>query len=190
MPNVIIFEQVLRPDAWKPLLLKGVIFLILGLFCLVFPWATLNLGAYLIAILLLFVSVAALFSGFAAFGEPKSTWWMILLGIIGICAALFSFINPEFMILVATVFIGIIALISGVTDVIFAFGKGLSGGQRILMILLGIIGVIMGITFLVFPSLGAEVLIYVLGILLILGAVFSFIQGYLYKKEFAELLEE
>jgi uncharacterized membrane protein HdeD (DUF308 family) len=190
MPTVVVFEQVLRPDAWKPLFLKGIVFLILGIFCLVFPWATLNLGAYLLAVLLLFVSVAALFSGFAAFGEPKSTWWMILLGILGIVAALFCFVNPDFMILIGAVFIGIIALISGITDIIFAFGRGLSGGQRALMILLGILGIIIGLAFLIFPETGAAAFIYVLGILLILGAVLSFIQGYLYKKEFAELAEE
>lgn len=190
MPNVVIFEQVLRPDAWKPLILKGIIFFILGLFCLIFPWATLNLGAYLIAILLLFVSIAALFSGFAAFGEPKSTWWMILLGIIGVVVALFCFVNPNFMIVLATVFIGIIALISGITDVIFAFGRGLSGWMRILMILVGILGIIIGLVFLIFPSMGAEVLIYVVGILLVLGGVFSLIEGYLYKKDYAKLAEE
>lgn len=189
MPNVIIFEQTLRPEAWKGLFLKGIIFLILGIFCLVFPFATLNLGAYLVAFLLLFVSIAALFSGFAAFGEPKSTWWVVLLGILGIILALVCFVMPDVMILIATVVIGIIALISGITDIIFAFGKGLSGGQRVIMILLGIIGVIVGVAFLVFPGIGAEVLVYVLGILLILGGIFSIIQGYLYKKEFAELSE-
>ncbi len=189
MPNIVIIEQTLRPDAWKTLLLKGIIFLILGVFCLVFPFATLNVGVYLIAILLLFVSIAALFSGFAAFGEPKTTWWMILLGIIGILIALISFVSPEVMVLLATVFVGIIALISGITDVILAFGGGLSAWQRILMILLGIIGIIIGLMFLVFPDEGAYVLALVLGILLIIGGIISLIQGYLYRKEFAEIVE-
>lgn len=189
MPNIVIIEQALPRDAWKTLLLKGIILLILGCFCLAFPFATLNAGVYLIAILLLFVSIAALFSGFAAFGEPKTTWWTILLGIIGIIIALISFISPEVMILLATVFVGIIALISGITDIILAFGGGLSAGQRILMILLGIIGIIIGIMFLVFPNEGAHVLALVLGILLILGGIISLIQGYLYRKDFAEIVE-
>ena len=189
MPNIVIIEQTLPQDAWKTLLLKGIIFLILGCFCLAFPLATLNVGVYLIAILLLFVSIAALFSGFAAFGEPKTTWWMIILGIIGIIIALLSFVSPEVMVLLATVFVGIIALISGITDIILAFGGGLSAGQRVLMALLGIIGVIIGLMFLIFPNEGAYVLALVLGILFILSGVITLIQGYLYRKEFAEIVE-
>ncbi|MCZ0860851.1 MAG: DUF308 domain-containing protein [Methanocorpusculum sp.] len=189
MNNIVILEQTLLPDAWKPLLLKGIVLLVLGIFCLAFPFAALNVGAYLIAVLLLFVSIAALFSGFAAFGEPKATWWMILLGIIGIIIALASFIHPEGMIWIATVFIGIVALLSGVTDVISAFSRGLSAGQRILMLILGIIGIIIGLFFLLFPEEGAPVLTLVLGILLAIAGIVSLIQGYVYKKEFATLVE-
>ena len=115
MTNIVVIEQTL--------LLKGIILLVLGIFCLAFPFAALNLSAYLIGIFLLIVSISALFSGFSAFGEPKATWWMVLLGIIGIVIALASFIYPEAMIAIATVFIGIVALISGITDIIFAFSR-------------------------------------------------------------------
>lgn len=162
----------------------------LGIFCLAFPFAALNVGAYIIAILLLFVSIAALFSGFSAFGEPKATWWMILLGIIGIIVALASFVHPEGMIWIATVFIGIVALISGITDIILGFGGGLSFGQRILILILGIIAIIIGLVFLFFPTESAPVLTLVLGILLAISGVVSFIQGYLYKKEFAAITGE
>ncbi|MDV0444254.1 HdeD family acid-resistance protein [Methanorbis rubei] len=187
MTNIVVIEETLLPGAWKTLLLKGIVLLVLGIFCLAFPFAALNVSAYVIAILLLFVSVAALFSGFSAFGEPKATWWMILLGIIGIVISLISFVSPDTMIWIATVFIGIIALISGVTDVIFAFSRGLSWGQRILMLILGIIGIIIGLFFLLFPTEGAPVLALVLGILLVIAGIVSFVQAYLYKKEYAEL---
>ncbi|MDU9376389.1 hypothetical protein McpSp1_10030 [Methanocorpusculaceae archaeon Sp1] len=187
MTNIVVIEETLLPGAWKTLLLKGIVLLVLGIFCLVFPFAALNVSAYIIAILLLFISIAALFSGFSAFGEPKATWWMILLGIIGIVIALISFVSPDTMIWIATVFIGIIALISGVTDVIFAFSRGLSWGQRILMLILGIIGIIIGLFFLLFPTEGAPVLALVLGILLVIAGIVSFVQAYLYKKEYAEL---
>ena len=189
MNNIVILEQTLLPDAWKTLLLKGIVLLVLGIFCLVFPFAALNVGAYVIAILLLFVSIAALFSGFAAFGEPKTTWWMVLLGIIGIIIALASFVQPEGMIWIATVFIGVVALLSGVTDVISAFSRGLSAGQRVLMLILGIIGIIVGMFFLLFPEEGAPILTLVLGILLAIAGVVSLIQGYVYKKEYPHLVE-
>ena len=189
MNNIVILEQTLLPDAWKTLLLKGIVLLVLGIFCLAFPFAALNVGAYVIAILLLFVSMAALFAGFAAFGEPKTTWLMVLLGIIGSIIALASFVQPEGMIWIATVFLGVVALLSGVTDVISAFSRGMSAGQRVLMLILGIIGIIIGMFFLLFPEEGAPILTLVLGILLAIAGVVSLIQGYVYKKEYPHLVE-
>ena len=55
MTSVVIIEQELRPNAWKIQILKAVIFVLFGVFCLVFPFATLNLGAYLVAFFLVFV---------------------------------------------------------------------------------------------------------------------------------------
>ncbi|HKM42127.1 MAG TPA: DUF308 domain-containing protein [Methanocorpusculum sp.] len=183
MTTVVVMEQVLNPNAWKYQILKAVIFVLLGVFCLVFPFATMNLGAYLIAFILLFVSIAALFSGFAAFGEPKSTWWMILLGIIGIIVAIVSFVNPAFMITFGTIIVGVIALLSGLTDVIVAFGHGLSAGVRVLTFIVGLLGFLVGFLFLFHPVLGAEVLVLFLGIFLIVGGIAALIEGILFKKE-------
>jgi len=184
MTSVVVIEQELTPNAWKFQILKAIIFALFGIFFLVFPFATLNLGAYLIAFFLLFISIAALFSGFAAFGEPKTTWWMIVLGIIGIVIAIISFINPAFMIAFGTICVGIIALISGLTDLILAFSHGLSAGIRILTFILGLLGIAIGLIFLINPLLGADVLVIVLGIFLILGGIVALIEGILYKKEF------
>lgn len=189
MTNMVIIEQTLLPGAWKSLLLKGMILLILGIFCLAFPFTALNVGAYLIATLLLFVSIAALFSGFSAFGEPRAAWWMILLSIIGIIIALVSFVYPEGMIWIAAVFIGIVALIGGITDLISAFSRGLSTGQKVFMLILGCIGIIIGLFFLFFPEEGAPIITLVLGILLAIGGVVSLIQAYFYKKDFGHLSE-
>ncbi|HJK18476.1 MAG TPA: DUF308 domain-containing protein, partial [Methanocorpusculum sp.] len=96
---------------------------------------------------------------------------------------------PEGMIWIATVFIGVVALLSGVTDVISAFSRGMSAGQRVLMLILGIIGIIIGMFFRLFPEEGAPILSLVLGILLAIAGVVSLIQGYVYKKEYPHLVE-
>ncbi|HJJ30116.1 MAG TPA: DUF308 domain-containing protein [Methanocorpusculum sp.] len=182
MTSVILIEQKLDVNSWKFQILKALIFVLFGVFCLVFPFATLNLGAYLVAFFLIFVSIAALFSGFAAFGEPKTTWWVIVLGIIGIIVAIYSFVNPEFMITFGTIFVGIIALLSGLTDMILAFSKGLSAGIRVMTFILGVLGIVVGLIFLLHPGMGAEILVLLLGIFLILGGVVAFIEGVMLKK--------
>ncbi|MEA5037645.1 hypothetical protein SDC9_35848 [bioreactor metagenome] len=187
MTSVVIIEQELNPNAWKFQILKAVIFVLFGVFCLVFPFSTLNLGAYLVAFFLLFVSIAALFSGFAAFGEPKTTWWMIVLGIIGIIIAGYSFLNPAFMITFGTICVGIIALLSGLTDIILAFSQGLSAGIRVLTFILGVLGLLVGLVFLLQPGMGAEVLIVLLGIFLIAGGIVALIEGFMFKKFMSEV---
>lgn len=187
MTSVILIEQELNPNAWKFQILKAVIFVLFGIFCIVFPFSSLNLGAYLVAFLLLFVSIAALFSGFAAFGEPKTTWWMIVLGIIGIIIAAYSFLNPAFMITFGTICVGIIALLSGLTDIILAFGKGLSAGIRILTFILGVLTLLIGLIFLLQPGIGAELLVLLVGIFLIFGGVVALIEGIMFKKFISEV---
>jgi len=187
MVSIVMIEQELNPNAWKFQLLKAVIFVLFGIFCLVFPFASLNLGAYLVAFVLLFVSIAALFSGFAAFGEPKTTWWMIVLGIIGIIIAIYSFLNPAFMITFGTIFVGIIALLSGLTDIILAFSKGLSAGIRVLTFILGVLSLLIGLIFLLQPGVGADLLVMLVGIFLILGGIVALIEGFMFKKFIAEV---
>lgn len=183
MAGFIVVEQSTDAGAWKFMLLKAVIFAVLGIFCLVFPFATLNLSAYLLAFFLLIISIAALFSGFAAFGYFKKNWVMIILGVIGIALSIYSFVNPDFMVRFATIVIGIIALVSGLSDIVMAFGQGLSAGLRVMTFILGLVTVIIGLVFLIMPGLGAEVLVLVIGIGLLLNAVISLIEGFMFKKE-------
>ncbi len=187
MTSVILIEQELNPNAWKFQILKVVIFVLFGIFCLVFPFSSINLGAYLVAFILLFVSIAALFSRFAAFGEPKTTWWMIVLGIIGIIIASYSFLNPAFMITFGTICVGIIALLSVLTDIILAFGKGLSAGIRILTFILGVLTLLIGLIFLLKPGISAELLVLLVGIFLIIGGILALIEGIMFKKFMSEV---
>ena len=144
MTSVVVIEQELTPNAWKFQILKAIIFALFGIFFLVFPFATLNLGAYLISFFLLFISIAALFSGFAAFGEPKTTWWMIVLGIIGIIIAIISFINPTFMVAFSMICVGSSHFISVLTDVILASVTGFLPGSGFLTFILGLLGIAIG----------------------------------------------
>jgi uncharacterized membrane protein HdeD (DUF308 family) len=187
MASFVVVEDSISTGAWKFMILKAVILAVLGIFCLVFPFATMNLSAYLLAFFLLIVSIVALFSGFAAFGYFKRNWLMVILGIIGIALAIYSFINPQFMVAFATIFIGIIALLSGLSDIILAFGKGLSTGIRILTFILGLVSVAVGIFFLVNPGIGAGILVIVIGVALLINAVISLVEGIIFKKDLKKL---
>ncbi|MDO5846323.1 MAG: DUF308 domain-containing protein [Methanocorpusculum sp.] len=181
MAGFVVIEETGYEGAWKFMILKAVIFAVLGIFCLAFPFAALNLSAYLLAFFLLIISVAALFSGFSAFGYFRKNWAMIILGVIGIALSIYSFVNPDFMVKFAAIVIGIIALVSGFSDIVMAFGQGLSAGIRVLTFVLGLITAVIGLVFLISPGLGAGVLVVVLGAGLVAGAVLSLIEGLMFR---------
>ena len=157
--------------------------------CLAFPFAALNLSAYLLAFFLLVISIALIFSGFSAFGFFKRNWLVVILGIIGICLAIYSFISPAFMASFAAIIIGLMAIIAGIADIVLAFGHDISLGMRILTILLGIVEGAVGIIFLINPGLGAEALVLILGIGLIVNAVLSLAEAYVVKKDLSSSAE-
>lgn len=183
MDSFVIFEDSAADGIWKAMIIKAIIFVVLGIFCLAFPFAALNLSAYLLAFFLLIISIVVIFSGFSAFGFFKRNWLMVVLGILGIGLAIYAFINPVFMTSFAAIIVGVIALIAGIADIILAFGHDISFGMRILTILLGIVEGAVGIIFLVNPGLGAGTLVLVLGIGLIVNAVLSLAEAYVVKKD-------
>lgn len=189
MDSFVIFEDAPSDGVWKAMIIKAIIFVVLGIFCLAFPFAALNLSAYLLAFFLLVISIALIFSGFSAFGFFKRNWLVVILGIIGICLAIYSFISPAFMASFAAIIIGLMAIIAGIADIVLAFGHDISFGMRILTILLGIVEGAVGIIFLINPGLGAEALVLILGIGLIVNAVLSLAEAYVVKKDLSSSAE-
>lgn len=187
MNSFAVFSQAPADGVWKALIVKAIIFVVLGIFCLAFPFAVMNLSAYLFGFFLLIVSVALIFSGFSAFGFFKRNWLLVILGGIGIALAVYAFINPAFMLSFATILVGILAIIAAVADIVLAFGHDVSLGMRILTILLGLVEGAVGVIFLINPGLGAEVLVLVLGAGLIVNAVLSLVESYVVKKDLKEL---
>ena len=89
----------------------------------------------------------------------------------------------------AAIIIGLMAIIAGIADIVLAFGHDISLGMRILTILLGIVEGAVGIIFLINPGLGAEALVLILGIGLIVNAVLSLAEAYVVKKDLSSSAE-
>ena len=53
MDSFVIFEDAPSDGVWKAMIIKAIIFVVLGIFCLAFPFAALNLSAYLLAFFLI-----------------------------------------------------------------------------------------------------------------------------------------
>jgi uncharacterized membrane protein HdeD (DUF308 family) len=70
------------------------------------------------------------------------------------------------------------ALISGIADIAHAFMSGLSGGQRVWLVVIGLLGIALGIVFFVHPVTGIIALLWLAGLYLIVLGVLRIFAGF------------
>lgn len=72
-------------------------------------------------------------------------WWLVLLfGLISIGLGVIALLQPEGSVEVVAILLAIWLIVSGLFSIIRAFGHGLSGGLRALLIITGVISMILG----------------------------------------------
>lgn len=92
-------------------------------------------------------------------------WWLVLaLGLVSIAVGVVVFLHPFEAVRVAAVIFGIWLLVSGLFQLVQAFGPGLDTVTRVLAAVAGVIGIILGI--ICFESVGErlELLVLFIGI--------------------------
>ena len=73
-------------------------------------------------------------------------WWLVLLfGLISIGLGVIALLQPEGSVEVVAILLAIWLIVSGLFSIIRAFGHGLSGGLRALLIITGVISMILGL---------------------------------------------
>ena len=78
--------------------------------------------------------------------EVGRNWWLLLvLGIISIIIGIAMIMNPLGSTYVLAILLAIYLLISGIVSVVRAFGKGLPGGYRALLVIGGVAGILLGL---------------------------------------------
>jgi uncharacterized membrane protein HdeD (DUF308 family) len=147
---------------WWLVLLRGIAAIIFGVLAFAWPGITLLTliifyGAY--ALIDGIFAIAAAFRG----GAAQSRWWLILIGILGIAAGLFTFMWPGLTALVLAIFIGIWSLIHGIFEIVGAIKIRKEIDNEWWLILSGALSVLFGLVMLVRPGAGALALIWVIG---------------------------
>ena len=150
---------------WWLVLLEGIAAVILGLFLLTSPGATLFV---LIQVLGIFWLVGGLFRIISIFLDNSLWGWKLVGGALGILAGIVVLQHPLWSsVLVPAIYViilGIQALILGGVNLVMAFrGEGWGIG------ILGALSIVFGLILLFNPWIGVAVLPYVLGALGIVG---------------------
>ncbi len=158
--------------AWKLLLLRGVIGIVLGIILVAWPQAT-------IVVLMVLVGIWALIDGIGlaaqVFAKGAGTGQRVLFGVMALVAlvvAMVAIFNPDKAASVITWLVGIWLLVRGLFELVGAFSSTVAT-PRWLLVLGALLDLVLGWLFVTHPGQSAKGIAVVIGILAIAwGVVF------------------
>ncbi|MGH9869058.1 MAG: HdeD family acid-resistance protein [Candidatus Polarisedimenticolia bacterium] len=148
-------------DNWSWILLRGMAAILFGILALSWPQIT------LFALILLFgVYVAAdgIFALVAAMRGHTITprWWLAVVGVLGIGAAVVTFAWPGLTALALIIFIGVWALVRGITEIAGAIALRKEIENEWWLILDGALSVAFGLIAIFMPMAGALAMVWLI----------------------------
>jgi uncharacterized membrane protein HdeD (DUF308 family) len=158
---------------WWLLLLRGIAAVIFGVLAFAWPGLTLITLVILYGAFALIDGVIALAAAFSGAAKPIPTWWLVVVGLLGIAAGIVTFLWPAMTAIVLVLFIGAWALAHGVFEIIGAIRLRKEIDNEWMLILGGIVSVLFGAILIIAPGAGALGLIWAI-------AAYSIVFGILF----------
>jgi uncharacterized membrane protein HdeD (DUF308 family) len=149
----------------------GIIALILSIYVLVFPGATIVTIVFIIGIILFVVGIERIIIGIFSPGG-RSRWGTVGLGILVLIIASIAIAFPVGTSVFVLILLSIALLFDGIARVVHGFGdKSVGKGSRIFSIVAGVIEIGLSIAIMVSPFTGAVFLSILLSIALLIVGV-------------------
>jgi uncharacterized membrane protein HdeD (DUF308 family) len=162
---------------WWILVLRGVAAIVFGILTFVEPMAT-------IAVLVLFWGAYALVDGvfgiIAAFKGPHKDgfpWWMLIMGIVGIVAGIYTFMVPAITAIALLYVIAIFCIFRGVLEISAAIRLRKEIKNEWWLILAGVASLAFGILLFLNPGTGALALVLYIGAMAIFVGIMEVMFG-------------
>jgi uncharacterized membrane protein HdeD (DUF308 family) len=149
--------------SWWLVLLRGIAAILFGILAFVWPGLTLVTLVLLYGAYALVDGVFALIAAFTGGAKPVPTWWLVVVGVLGILAGALTFLWPGITALVLIFFIGGWAIAHGIFEIVGAIKLRKEIDNEWWLILAGALSVIFGLIVLVAPGAGALALVWVIG---------------------------
>ncbi len=149
---------------WWLVLLRGLAAIVFG----ILAWA--NPGLTLITLVLfwgayaLVDGVAALIGGWQTKDSGKPMWQVVLVGIVGIAAGIFTFVQPGVTAVALLILIAAWAIVNGVFEIAAAIRLRKEIENEWLLILSGVLSVVFGIFMIANPGAGAMAVLWLIGV--------------------------
>jgi uncharacterized membrane protein HdeD (DUF308 family) len=157
--------------------ITGLLMIVLGGLFIAKPGLSLATIILLLGIFVIVYGVALVVMGLM--GRTESRGWSVAVGVLAVIFGIVVFVWPGATSLAILYVFAAWALISGIADIAHAFMSGLSGGQRVWLVIIGLLGIAVGIVFFVHPVSGIVALLWVAGIYLIVLGVLRIIAGFM-----------
>ena len=167
---------------WWVLSLRGLVALVLGVVMLLMPSAaTVNflvmfIGAYAIIDGLFAISIAVI-----NIPPHKDRLWMMIEGIVGIAAGIAMFVAPVLAAFILLYVVAFWAFMTGLFELIWAIAQWKELPDNWLMLLGGLFSMLLGVLIFTNIAVGAEFVVVVTAVYLILFGVLLIALGFSFK---------
>jgi uncharacterized membrane protein HdeD (DUF308 family) len=147
---------------WWLILLRGVVAVAFGILAFAWPGLTLLTLVLLYGAFALADGVIALAAAVTGRGSAP-TWWLVLVGILGIAAGVVSFMFPSMTALILILLIGGWAIAHGIIEIAAAIQLRKEIQNDWLLVLAGVLSVAFGFLVIAVPGAGALGLVWAIG---------------------------
>ena len=158
---------------WWLLLLRGLAAIAFGILAFLWPGLTLVTLVLLYGAFALVDGVLSLVAAFTGSAKPVPTWWLVVVGLLGIAAGAVTFLWPGITAILLVLFIGAWALVHGIFEIIGAIQLRKEIDNEWMLILGGVLSVLFGGIILIAPGAGALGLVWAI-------AAYSIVFGILF----------
>jgi uncharacterized membrane protein HdeD (DUF308 family) len=145
---------------WWLLLLRGIGAILFGVLAFIWPGLTLVTLVLLYGAFALVDGVISLIAAFTGSAKPVPTWWLVVVGLLGIAAGIVTFAWPGITAVLLVLFIGAWALVHGIFEIIGAIQLRKEIDNEWMLILGGALSVLFGLVVMFAPGAGALGLIW------------------------------
>ncbi|MFC0435773.1 HdeD family acid-resistance protein [Kutzneria buriramensis] len=149
---------------------RGILAIVIGIVAVAWPGIT--IGAFV----LMFAVYAFLNAGMelalmTASRRAGPVVGRLLLAVINIAAGVLAIVWPGLTALVLVIMVAVWAFIAGIAEVVLAFGRGETAGQRAMLALTGLVSLAFAVVLAFRPDVGAVVLAQVFGLFSIVSGI-------------------
>ena len=169
-------------STWWLVLLRGIAAIIFGVLAWTWPGATLLTLTLFWGAYALVDGIAALWGGWQTKDGGKPMWQVVLIGLLGIAAGIFTFVSPALTAIALLILIAVWAIANGVFEIAAAIRLRKEIANEWLMILSGAVSIIFGGLMILNPGAGALAVVWLIGVFAVAYGVLLVALAFRFRK--------